>query len=133
MGGVDPTTAVLAHGLLNTVHAVTSVPPLLRESTEDEAAPLCEVLVRQLAFLRDAIDELDDDVRASLLDAVREAGWAGERVAEACARGELDRAAGLLGLLTRTAARITEILQNVVRGLAPEVIAYLDSLDARET
>jgi hypothetical protein len=84
---MDATTAVVAHGLLNAVHVVRSVPSLLDGSTPEERSRLCSMLSHQLAFLSDSLDDLGDVASEELRQALHRATVAGQHVAQVCSDG----------------------------------------------
>lgn len=127
----DATTAVLAHGLLNAVHVVGSVPELLLEGPSDtEATRLCKMLVDQLDFIVTSLEDLGDVANESLRQALTRASLAGERVADACETGRIADATDVLRSLDDAVRRAAADLRVIVLGLPTDVIAYLDTLEA---
>ena len=122
---------MLAHGLLNSVHVVASVPDLLSDATGKETDRLCGMLTAQIEFLSASVDDLDDVLSTVLRDELQVALLAADRVSEACHAGEASMMTETLETLGGAARRAAENLSRLVRGLPPDVIEYLDALDRR--
>ena len=127
---MDATTAVLAHGILNAVHVVSSVPALLEDCTdENERQRLCSMLSNQLDFLVATLEDLGDVASEGLRRELHRASFAGAEVAAACSGGGLGEAGDQLQTLADAAERAAANLTGLVRGLPADVILYLDSLE----
>ena len=128
---MDATTAVLAHGILNAVHVVKSVPALLDGCTdEDERHRLCSMLSHQLDFLVGTLEDLGDAASEGLRRELHRASFAGAEVAAACTGGALAEAGDQLQTLADAAERAAANLTGLVQGLPTEVILYLDELES---
>jgi hypothetical protein len=125
---MDATTAVVAHGLLNAVHVVRSVPSLLEGSTPEERSRLCSMLSHQLAFLGDSLDDFGDVASDELRQVLHRATVAGQHVADVCSEGLPPGTGDALQALADAAERAAAHLTGLIRGLPPDVIEYLDSL-----
>jgi hypothetical protein len=126
---VDASSAVLAHGLLNSVHVVASVPALLPDASGDEADRLCGVLRAQIEFLSASVDDLGEVLSTALRGELQVALFAADRLSEACHAGEPSKMTETLETLGAAAHRAAQNLSRLVRGLPPDVIDYLDALD----
>ena len=125
---VDPTAAVVAHGLLNALNVVSGSVALIEDSADPaEREWLATALERNLAFVADTVDDIADSAPPGLVADVHEAVEAGTDVARRCAGAAGTWRAELPALRTRLNA-ISGRLTNVVRGLPSEVIAFLDGL-----
>ena len=127
MSGAD---AVLAHGLLNAVTAMSAGASTLLGGRWDQRDALCSILERQSEMVEAFIYGMTETARQDLEKPLRNViSLAAQVVASARhdPRGPID---GLVSALSDASEDAADALRGFVRGFAPDVVAALDGLGA---
>ena len=127
-GGAD---AVLAHGLLNTVAAISASASTLRRVPPQRHEELCAVLERQSGTVEAFVHGMTDRARGALEAPLRRVASLTTRSVDLArneARTPMD---GLLSGLVEACETAAAALREFVQGFSPEMVNALDGLGER--
>ena len=130
MSGAD---AVLAHGLLNAVTAISAGASTLRGGRTDQCDALCTILERQSEMVEAFVYGMTDTARQDLEKPLWNVISLAAQVVDAAQHDPRTAIEALASALSDASEDAAVALRDFVLGFGPEVVAALDGLGEQST
>jgi hypothetical protein len=128
MSGAD---AVLAHGLLSAMAAISSSSSMLRRVPDRRHDECCTILDRQTEIVEAFVFGMTDGAKEALEGPLSQVSTITRRLVDLVRRSPLVPVDDVLGALIESCEAAASALRGFMQGFSPEVVAALDGLGQR--